>query len=190
LERYQHVENVLRLHRDDPNDGRHHAFDIDVLTLLKQPFFIERYQQKLKDLKQNPDLIVTPDHEPGRAMGEIAARHFGVPLIVHNDLRPRGLFPRDQIRQVKNATSLLIVDDVLNRGTRLVTYNQSLRENFGNLKVIDFLVGVARPQSSGEWKGHLVAITKKSHLGCDARQRRNHLPTTVGSNSLSLVQRV
>jgi hypothetical protein len=158
FERYQGLEGLLRVHRDDPNDERHHAFDIDVATLLRDRRFIERYRQQLAELGERPEVVISPNHEPGRAMAAIAGSFFGVEPITHNDLGPT--LPRRHARFLEGVSHLLIVDDVLNSGSRLTTYNQSLRSRFPRLKSVSFLVGVARPQSIDEWSVNLNSLTK------------------------------
>jgi hypothetical protein len=158
IEKHRHVDRLLRVHRDDPNDGRHHAFEIDVLTLLQEPLFIERYKQKLSTLNQKPDVVVAPDHEPGQLMAKIAAEQFGIPAIKHNDLGPT--ISKREVEPIRHAKHLLIVDDVLNSGSRLTGYNKSLRAGFPRLESISFLVGVARPQSSSEWVVNINSLTK------------------------------
>jgi len=165
LEKYQHVENALRLHRSDPNDGRHHAFDIDVLTLLADSGFKEAFLSTLGRLKPEPEVVITPNHEAGRAMGVIARERLHIPLIVHNDLRQHtdvstSLSASDD-SLLRASTHVLVVDDVLNTGTRLEEFNRSFREGFGQLKRIDFIVGVARPRSESEWKNAELALKGK-----------------------------
>ena len=87
LEKYQHVENALRFHRSDPNDNRHHAFDVDVLTLLSDPTFENSYLECLDKLRNRPELVISPNHDAGKAMARIARERLCIPQIVDNDLR-------------------------------------------------------------------------------------------------------
>jgi adenine/guanine phosphoribosyltransferase-like PRPP-binding protein len=160
LEKYQHVRAALRLHRSDPNDNRHHAFDIDVLTLLSDTKFSAAYLKTLDELPdKSPEVIITPNHAAGRKMGAIARERLGGVLIVHNDLRQS--LPAQEVALIKDATRVLVVDDVLNSGTRMEEYNRAFRERFGHLKSISFIVGIARPSSESEWKTAERAVTDK-----------------------------
>ncbi len=159
LAKYQSMDRLLRVHRDDPNDWRHHAFDIDVSTLLEQPQFLEAYMQELRNVAPTPDLVVAPDHQPGRALAKLASQMFDIPFVIHNDLRFGGTRASANRNLVKGSRNLLIVDDVSNTGSRLSKYNRALREEFGHFKSVVFLVAVARPQSEAAWRELRVSLT-------------------------------
>ncbi|HYC57150.1 MAG TPA: phosphoribosyltransferase family protein [Candidatus Binatia bacterium] len=160
IRRYQHVEDAFRVHRHDRNDQRHHAFDIDVNLLLDDTTFRESYIATLETIHR-PTVIVAPEHASGRALARIASEKFAAKEVIHNDLRTSsGLALRDR-EALREAADILIVDDVLNTGTRLDRYNRALREDLGEFHSVTFLVGIARPQSRGEWESHQKRLTQR-----------------------------
>jgi len=159
VDRYKDVPAAFRLHRQDPNDGRHHAFDIDVLTLLENNTFLDRLDKHL-DAIESPDVIVVPNHEPGTRLGEIASSKFKRPLVIHDNLRPDSKLKDADSRLLKDSRHILILDDVLNSGSRLHKYNKTLRESgYAPFDRVSYVVAVARPQSEAEWKHHRASLT-------------------------------
>ena len=150
----------LRIHRNDPNDGRHHAFDIDVATLLADEAFLRRFEQRLHEVGR-VEVVVTPNHHTGRQMAGIAAAvHGGIPVIVHNDLRFNSSLDAAQLALLKESKRVLFVDDVLNSGNRLNQFNIALREGFGQFESVMFLVGIARAESAEEYAENRIALTR------------------------------
>jgi hypothetical protein len=153
------VAGGLRVHRNDPNDGRHHAFDIDVLAVLTDDAFLAEYQRRL-ELIERPEVVIVPDHQAGRRMATIAAEVYGgVPVIVHGNLRIGTGLSAEHAKVLKQAQRVIIIDDVMNSGTRLNEYNKALREQFGPFESVTFLVGVARTESAAEWEENRIALT-------------------------------
>lgn len=152
LEEFGHVPGFLRVHRNGPNDGRHHAFDLDVGVLLNTDAFRGLVTGKVDALLSRPQLVVTPTHAAGRKLGELISKHLGVGLLVHDDLRWERLDPSQQ-QAIGGTRHILVVDDVAITGSRLDDFNRSLREgNCDGFDSVRFLVGIARPKSSGEWE--------------------------------------
>lgn len=147
IERYRDASGLFLVHHDDRNDGRHHAFDINMLTLLSHPEFAKRLEQKLKLLDGQVELIVAPNHDPGRKLAAEVSKALGCPVIIHDTLE-RNRMGADEALAVTNAKKLLIVDDVVNSGSRLKRYIQSIREGqYGHFEVLNYLVAIARPST-------------------------------------------
>lgn len=159
LRKYGGVRGLLRVHRDDPNDGRHHAFDVDVKTLGGQKQFKAGFRRLIGSLKNNPDVIVTPNHEMGRVLAGWSRDVFRCPIVVHNNLRRVELNSEDNAL-VRKARHLLIIDDVINSGSRLETFNCSLREEFQvPFSSVTFVVGLARTESEAELQQIMRSLT-------------------------------
>jgi hypothetical protein len=139
------TESALRLHRFDPNDGRHHGFDIDVMTLLKQPSFQARLIQSTRTLPK-PDVILAPDHDAGRAMALTLRECTTDYVVIANRLNTVALSVADRER-LTSAKHLLILDDVINSGSRLERYIEELRRTFPRIETVSILVGVVRTDS-------------------------------------------
>jgi hypothetical protein len=142
MSRFEHVRKAFSLHSEDPNDHRHHAFYIDVHTLLTDELFKNDFINKLNDLNKHPDLIVTPEHRAGRSLGDIAAKHLGVGVVARNNFS--NLDAESNIdAEILKSKDLLIIDDVLMSGSRLSSYNDEARKQL-KLDSIAFMVGIAR----------------------------------------------
>lgn len=159
------ISGALRVHRGDNSGGstKHHAFNIDIPTVLGMQSYQDQCANVFSSLDPRPSVIVTPDHAAGRLVARIARDVLKAEVVVHNTLRPSmGMTSGDELR-LRQTESVLVVDDVLNSGTRLRDYNRSLREHFGNLKSVDFFVVVARPESAEELKKTEIALCRGHH---------------------------
>ena len=173
---------LIQVHRDHQEaDGRplHHAIHLATERLLGAPGFIDRFEARLRALETPPLLIVTPPHEPGRALAKHAHAYFergghSCPVFGHSSLqiapepqREEERALRDLLRGAAEHQSLLIIDDVCITGTRLCQYQRNIR-NCRFSGRIDYLVGVARPNSSSVWSDH------KRYLGHRDRRLPRH----------------
>ena len=135
--------DLLSVHRDDQN-GRHHAFHVNVASLLHDPDFQETFRSRLWQLNPRPEIAVTPQDDVSSKMGETASQELGIP---HVAIDSHAILQETERRRLNNATRLLIVDDVLVSGARIEGYNKALRERQQPLEAVHFLVGFARPTS-------------------------------------------
>ena len=156
---------VLRIHRDvhdlSGNKLQHHAFDIDVESLLEKTEFLDLFHTKLNTLNEI-SIVVVPPHNAGKKMGNEACKYLEVKngvtpkLIIHADLDPRDICQevKDVFRDTYSQTNILILDDVSTTGQRLSDYQTSLRklEFCGH---ISYLVGVARPDDDSVWDNRI-----------------------------------
>lgn len=150
LDRYHDVDNLFFVHRNDPSDQRHHAFDIDVSRLLKVDLFRERLVELIQQFHGKKDLIVTPSHTVADQMRSIAEGILGIPALAHDNLYATAVAPEQRLR-LEKARNLLILDDTFNSGTRLSQYIQSLREGgYGEFETVGYLVAIARPETELE----------------------------------------
>lgn len=150
---YGKLPGVLRVHRDDPNDGinpRHHAFYIDVATLLKHDAFKQEVCSALKEVKSADGeavVVVTPPHKAGGLLANIASNFLGAKYISHQNLRN---LPAEDKELIRSAYHLIFLDDVLITGTRITRYLTALREEFSrdelrSLKTVTWSPIIARP---------------------------------------------
>ena len=173
---------LIQVHRDHQEaDGKplHHGIHLATERLLEAPGFIDRFEERLSTLGSPPVLIVTPPHDPGRALAKQAQIYFekaGHPcrVFAHSNLQ---IAPaphieeehelRDLLRGAEDHQSILIIDDVCITGTRLCQYHRHIRtERFRGR--IDYLVGVARPSSASVWSYH------KRYLGYRSGELPRH----------------
>ena len=177
IERYRNVPDLFFLHRDDPNDGRHHCFDVDVARLCLVEDFKARILKTLRSIPR-PDVLIAPPHQAGLALLQIAKSVYDVPSVVHNNLRDDGDLRAEDKQHLLHARKLLIIDDVINTGTRLDAYNRILRQNYGDFDVVNFLVGLCRTKTPADldtarrglttnhpWSSSLHFV-EKIHLPC------------------------
>jgi len=168
IEQYGACATAFRVHRNDPNDGRHHAFYIDVAELLTDERFRSAFTTRLESIET--DLIVIPPHRAGRALAAMAQGILNKPVLEHDDLNATRLSVTDA-QQLAAARRLLILDDTIITGSRLTRYTRSLREANAELAQITYMVAVARPSSlhalqqlrmgltrNNRWQATLLAV--------------------------------
>ena len=158
--RHYKGSGAIRVHRDIHDSKgmklRHHAFDIDVISLLNSARFTSRFFEKLQNTPQ-PFVIIVPAHEAGKKLGEVASRFFAEKwntaprLIRHPDLDTRDKTLNDIFSQMDAETEILILDDVSTTGQRLSRYQANLRTR-GFRGHISYLVGIARPNNENAWE--------------------------------------
>ena len=164
LDRYGATSGALNIHHTDPHDGRHHAFYIDVRSLLTSKEFQDRFRTTLLSIRK-PDLICAPDHAAGKALAEFASNVLSLPYICNSsDCRPTNDTQKEQIEQLRAARHLLVLDDVIISGSRLEKINSALRESvdqYGAFDSVTYLVAVSRMESNRNLQELNDALTKE-----------------------------
>lgn len=156
LERWGGRPNVLRVHYDDPNEStaRHHAFYVDVGTLLDFPEFQEEIFSKVRDLHPMPDAIAVPDHPTAHRIGELVGGALTLPVVTLTMGVLRGEDPAGA--DLAAARCVLVIDDVLISGTRLDVINRFLREQHAqqmpSVGNIHYLTLLATPASERKYR--------------------------------------
>jgi hypothetical protein len=156
--------NLFCVHRDcyEQKGGcsrylRHHAIDLDVSCILECEPFASKFSESVQKIDPAPKLIITPPHQAGIAMAEVArellaTKGHTAELLIHPDLKFADGDPwSDRFSAIHEGESVLIIDDVSVTGSRLARFAQSLRAlQFEGQ--IHFRVGIARPESAKHWK--------------------------------------
>ncbi|MBN9472404.1 hypothetical protein PIGHUM_03602 [Pigmentiphaga humi] len=165
LQRWGEVPGVLRVHYDDPNEatGRHHAFYIDVSSLLDAPGFQGELIAAIGRFDPEPEVIVIPDHPTARKLGDILHGFLAKPLVVLDEkLIARGEGPIDE--NLRLAQCALIIDDIFITGSRLESINRFLRERYAercpSLATIHYWTVLATPSSSANYERVVRGITQ------------------------------
>lgn len=139
-------EDFLSVHRDESDTERHHMIHLDVERLVPHPAFAERLNAELQGLPAL-DAILAPRHPAAAALADAAARRLGTELIVADEGDLPSL-PDDQCERLRKASRILLVDDVVISGARLLGYRNFLRRcgfvSPDRRTEIHLLVGVAR----------------------------------------------
>ncbi len=181
--RYE-CSKAIQVHRNSLVDGqfyRHHGIYIDVQKLLQTNSFRERLTDILTKIKKAPQIIVVPPHDAGKNLAHTIANYFGekgngIPhVVLHLDLSypTSGEFDDQdqlrmqalhvQLRSLKETDSIMIVDDVVTTGERLLAYQKRLRD-IEYKGEIDYLIGVQRMPSREDYKV-LSSTLSKNNLG-------------------------
>lgn len=164
LERWGRYPGVLRVHYDDPNEARarHHAFYVDVSTLLDLDDFRAELIAALRGLDRAPDAIAVPDHPAARRLGTIVAEALAVPVVMLGAEALRG--DGDVNTTLANARALLVLDDIFITGSRLDAINRFLRENRATraprLEAITFFTVLAIPSSEAKYRHRRTGLTR------------------------------
>lgn len=155
LERWGGRPNVLRVHYDDPNESaaRHHAFYVDIGTLLDLPEFQEEVRGKVRQLQPAPDVVAVPDHPTAHRIGGLVGEELAIPVVTLTT----GLLKGEEqgVPELAGARCLLVIDDVFITGTRLDVVNRFLREQRAQrvplLENIHFITLLATPASERKY---------------------------------------
>lgn len=166
LSRWGSHDGVLRVHYDDPNEStaRHHAFYVDVGTLLSVEDFQRELLEKVSSLDPRPDAVAAPEHPTGVRLASLIAKQLGVPVIpLGNDMLARREGARDP--NLATVRSLLVADDMFISGSRLDTINRFLRETKSEqapaLQNIHFFTPLATPSSEQKYAERARGLTSK-----------------------------
>ncbi|MDF1821705.1 MAG: hypothetical protein P1U64_09040 [Alcanivoracaceae bacterium] len=156
---YGGVPGVLRVHYDDPNEysPRHHAFYIDVGSLIESSDFRSELLSKLSALVEGRDAILVPDHGVGRKIASILSTVFlGQIVMIPSDV---SLTPAASLAIIRKSLNLLVVDDKFITGSRFDGINRYIRESEVDLSVLDFFAIVATPPSQARYDQRLSGLT-------------------------------
>jgi hypothetical protein len=163
LERWGKERGVLRVHYNDPNEAtaRHHAFYVDVGSLLNSPEFCAEAIAKVQALAPAPNVVAVPQHPTALRIGNLISNALNVPLIVLDSRTLQGGIPA--IKALQAAHCLLVLDDVLISGSRLDSINRFLRENKTQqapaLSTIHFFTLLATPASEKKYRERSIGLT-------------------------------
>jgi hypothetical protein len=163
VERYQST-GTFAVHRTH-DDGRHHAYYIDVSQMAGTSEFARRLDAAVNDLCQSlpggPLVILHPKLPAAqRLASEVAQRlsAVGVPIdrLVESDEKGIGSHP--DLNGLTSAATILMVDDVVITGRRLLAYRQQLiaarrRAGLDGRVLLYAFVAVARPRTEGALRG-------------------------------------
>lgn len=159
IRKYGQHQDCFLMHADNPNDNRHHAFDIDVDALLQTSReFRQDWSSHAANHASEPDVIVCPNHAAGKRMASEAAQNRSIPWIVSDDLRSSEMSDAD-IRVLQQGRRVLFVDDVINTGSRMRSYIRGLRENdYGTFERVGFAWAIDRMDSAIEYETRCAEI--------------------------------
>ncbi len=148
---------------------RHHAIYPDLLIMLKNDVFQQKFRQKLALLNRLPSIIISPPHEAGKELAKFACgilsalsggravRHWEhLNLVFPRDPNPTEEELRNVLLQLDENAAILLLDDVSVTGSRFMRYQRSLRNLDGNNNgykgQIHYMVGLARPENKNDWE--------------------------------------
>jgi hypothetical protein len=147
MERYSGLGAVtLHKTRTDPHEPpRHHTVHLDIGALMRRPVFWDALLQQVATLQGSFQVIVSPSHPAAVRLAERVGQETGRPTICVDEDQI-GSLPGGSLQLLKDATEILIIDDVVSTGTRLRGYKYHLREVGAaeDETTIHLLVGVAR----------------------------------------------
>lgn len=177
LTKYGRIKGALRVHYDDPNElaRKHHAFYIDVRSLLNDEKFVEELTEKFRSLSPIPNIIISPAHQTSIGIGDIASKAIGCPSFsVNTSISSEG----DELKEaLATAKCILVVDDIFRSGSRLNRFNRDLRDGHAllpNVTDVHFFTVLATPQSEPEYKNSIKGLIS-NHSNCD--RKIHHLYT-------------
>lgn len=163
--------DAIRIHADAKVGGqayRHHGIFIDVCTMLRTSSFRDRLADHIANLTPKPTTIIFPPNDAAEQMAFLIASQ----LERSGSVRPRLIrsveLQASATTEVTRSDSegepwdpailacggdaaILIVDDVITTGTRMLTFQQRLRV-LAYKGRIQYLVAVARAADPKSWK--------------------------------------
>ena len=175
VERYRGI-NAFRVHRTH-DDGRHHAYFIDLAPMLELRAFEERLADTVDPWRDiGIDLILHPGHITAVRLARMVATELGVAEVLECDEEELGRLSCEKRRMLIGARRICLVDDVVISGARVFGYRtaiNSIRRNYGGAECdLYCLVGVARPRSEKALKGvsdivhHTLASPRFLNVEC------------------------
>lgn len=129
-QKYGKFPGVLRFHYSDKNDAynsRHHAFSVHVLSLMKNPDFVDEFKERIRKIvteRGSIDLVIHPPHPAAKKIVEIAKSIETFKVIENSSLDP-SIF--HDVALLAKSKHILILDDVLITGGRQQGYLQNIR---------------------------------------------------------------
>jgi len=164
--------DIVTVHQTDNTNGsaHHHAIRIDTDVLVSHPEFIKRLMYKVKNLNPAPNVIITPGHQAGIEMANIALdelklRSVDAKIFIHpnlyfnKDISEKEENLRKYLEKLNNSDTILLIDDTFTTGARLAGYEKQLRKlEFKGY--VHYLVGVSRPTSIAYWNRRTMHFVK------------------------------
>jgi hypothetical protein len=140
--------DYFTVHRNEPGGERHHMIHVDVARMMPAPRFKRRLNEELDELRAlSPDVILAPKHAAAAALATEASRHLGIERIPASETELPHL-DESYRQKLRKAEDILIVDDVVISGARLLGYRNFLRRcdcfNEERPPRIHLLAGLAR----------------------------------------------
>jgi hypothetical protein len=149
--------DAVRLHAQRPlstgapEQTRHLGVSIDVALLLADADFRETCLAKLRDEFSSPDVVIVPEHAATAALLELAQEAFG---DVAGFAIPLGPLAGAALAAVRDATEVLVMDDVLITGATLFGLRKQIygvaQARQAHIDVSAFVV-VSRPATTDQW---------------------------------------
>lgn len=177
-------QKAIRIHENnyvDRQKFRHHGIYLDVSQMLKNDYFSGKFRRIIDELEPLPKVILVPPHDAGRHLAEIAADRLKEktgqrPKIVeHLDLNISADASNNdratndmnrihkRIKRFGRGSALLVLDDVMTTGSRILGYQKRLRElEFKGQ--IHYRIGVCR-MSSAKDKKEIGKILRPNKFG-------------------------
>lgn len=176
-------DDIIRVHATSYIGGqryRHHGVLIDVRNMFRVEGFRRNLAQAAGECDPPPTMIISPTHEAARAMTAFIreelfkSRGLVVPSYVSIDLSSGPIVAEDdaheislqelsrQLQQRAADDVLLVVDDVVTTGQRLLTYQRRLRD-LGYRGRTYYLVAVSRMSSALAWTGLCATLRVNMH---------------------------
>ena len=142
-------QKAIRIHEDSYVGGqkfRHHGIYLDVSQMLGNKYFSNKFYQIIDELDPPPKMILVPPHNAGKKLAAIAAdrletrTRYRPEIVEHLDLNiPDETSNNDeatkkmrrihvQIKQFGPGSAVLVLDDVMTTGSRILGYQKRLRE--------------------------------------------------------------
>lgn len=203
FEKWGGVDGALRVHFDDPNEAtaRHHAFYVNVDSLLDQSDFVAEMVCHIKKMSANIDVILVPDHPTANRFGQILQAGLSVPVVVLDNQLLNG---KRQDQVLKVAKTLLVADDMFITGLRFDSINRFLRERGSThapaTKAVHFFTPLATTASDHEYEARIQGLTRNhgwaskiSHLykfPLPSWHSSDDCPWCIEKKTLSLIAKV
>lgn len=171
--------DAVSLHVNDPILNRHLEIWLDVGRVLRHESWRLRAEAQLRRTLHACDVALVPENQSTTAIEDLLRSVYGKDLeIVHCSRRDE--IDRERLRNVlRKAHRILIMDDVLIRGTTIRSLHRLLQDFILSLEDIDrpsanyeiaAFVVVARPPSMSVWEGLQDSLRQGSPVTLNCAQ--------------------
>lgn len=169
------IDKALCIHRDDPHDEntpRHHAFYINVVKLVEDDSFKEKFIEKWKELKNkhdDPDVIIHPPHTAAKKLLELIEDQWNGKKKVIAEHRLDELCEKNK-NDLKSCKHICILDDVVITGGRIKAYVEDIRAELSSIALslenLSVLVAVQRTENENKIIELKDGVLSKKHDWC------------------------
>lgn len=146
------------------HDGKHQMIHFNIESVLENSTFKTKLSVLTQPLKDKVDLILTPNHIGARLFSKKVAEILNVDIVYSDPKDLQSEIRSEDWSKLHKSTNLLIIDDVVKTGNRLLNYKRNMDYSGldRNKEKIHLLVGLCRTKNEIELQGTIDLVRTAS----------------------------